>query len=250
MIGRWRRNQKRRDSRPPRSIDPAEANFWRQLPVGSSVALRDFQALEEAHAEAGGINYEVVARRHYQFFAAGTGDRRSIVGEYVLFDIETASVTHHLVAVLGAPGSGGRPELRVYYRPDGFEPGSRTALLDAGFAWLFAEPPGLDDFVPYELDYAPRPDVPPIDDGEEERELDFVASGGSPRYGEVEEPGGHRIPVIAVEYRAQQEAANPLMLILEEGGLDGEGDAVPEGGFVSLFLGSQIDLTQMDVYGV
>ena len=40
------------------------------------------------------------------------------------------------------------------------------------------------------------------------------------------------------------------MLILEEGGLDSEGDAVSEGGFVSLFLGSPIDLTQMDVYAV
>ena len=250
MLGRWRRDSKRRDDNPPRSHDPADGDYWRQLPIGSSVVLRDFQALEEAHAEADGVNYEVVARRRYQFFAAGSGDHHSVVGEYLLFDIEAASVTHHLVAVLGAAGSGGRPELRVYYRPDGFEPGNRATLLDAGFAWLFAEPPNLDDFVPYELDYAPRPDVPPIDDGGEEQELDFVASGGGPRYGQVEEPGGHRIPVIAVEYRAQQQASNPLMLILEEGGLDTEGDAVPEGGFVSLFLGSQINSTQMDVYAV
>ena len=212
------------------------------------MVLRDFQALEDAHVAGDGVNYEVVGRRLYRFFAAGGGDHHRVIGEYVLFDIEAAQHTHHLVAVLGA--ADGHPELRVYYRPDGFEPGNRAAVLDAGFAWLFAEPANVDDFVPYELEFAPHPDVPPIDDGGEERQLDFAASGGGPRYGEVEEPGGHRVPVIAVEYQAKQAASNPLMLVLEEGGLDGEGDPVRDGGFVSLFLGSPIDLTQMDVYAV
>ena len=51
-----------------------------------------------------------------------------------------------------------------------------------------------------------------------------------------------------MEYRTEQPASNPLLLVLEEGGLDADGEPVPDGGFVTLLLGSPIDLSQMDVY--
>lgn len=103
----------------------------------------------------------------------------------------------------------------------------------------------------HELEFASHPDVPPIDDGGDERQLDFTAVGGGPLYGEYVEAASKRhVPVIAVEYRTEQPCSNPLLLVLEEGGLDREGDPVEEGGFVSLYLGSPIDLTQMDVYAV
>ena len=51
-----------------------------------------------------------------------------------------------------------------------------------------------------------------------------------------------------MEYRTEQPASNPLLLVLEEGGLDTDGEPVPDGGFVTLLLGSPIDPTQMDIY--
>jgi hypothetical protein len=249
VLGRWQgRGKRNKAESAPRSHDPAEPDYWRRLPVGSSVVLRDFQALEENAATGGsvdddGINYEVVARRNYVFRGGGGG----LVAEYVLFDIEGAEQTYQLVALLG----GASIELRVYYRPDGFEPASRGALLDQGFAWLFEEPKNLDNFVPYDLEFANHPDVPPIEDGGEEKELDFAAVASSPLYGEYQESStGRNVPVVAVEYRTDDPCSNPLMLVLEEGGLDRAGDPVPDGGFISLYLGSPIDLSQMDIYAV
>ena len=237
----WKRRKKQE---PAPLHTPEEPEFWRRLPVGSSVELRDFQALEEAHdsgAGSGGLNYEVTARRHYIFRGAGDG----VVAEYLLFDIADAETTHVLAAVLAGP----HLELRVYYRPDGFQPGTRAALLDHGFAWLFLEPPDPDSFIPYELEFAPHPEVPPIRDGGEEKEFHFSAVTHGPLYGDYrDEQAQRQVPALLMEYRTEQPASNPLLLVLEEGGLDAAGEPVPDGGFVTLLLGSPIDLSQMEVY--
>ena len=236
----WKRRKK--EAAPLHT--PEEPEFWRRLPMGSSVELRDFQALEEAHASgtgSGGLNYEVTAKHHYTF--RGAGD--AVVAEYLLFDIADAETSHVLAAVLTGP----HLELRVYYRPDGFQPGTRAALIDQGFAWLFLEPPNPDSFIPYELEFAPQPDVPPIRDGDEEKELHFRAVTHGPLYGDHrDEQAGRQVPALVIEYRTEQPASNPLLLVLEEGGLDADGEPVPDGGFVTLLLGSPIDLSQMDIY--
>lgn len=238
----WKR-RRREEPKPQYAQD--QPGFWRQLAVGSSVALRDFQALAEAdsagNVTAGGINYEVTGKRHYHFRSPGGG----IVAEYLLFDISDAETTYVLAAVL----TGEHVELRVYYRPDGFQPGNRAQLLHQGFAWLFLEPPNPDSFMPYDLDLAPHPDVPPIQDGGEEKQFDFRAVTQGPLYGDYhDERDRLQVPALVMEYRTEQPASNPLMLVLEEGGLDPDGEPVPDGGFVTLLLGSPIDLTQMDIY--
>lgn len=240
----WRRRRKKQEPAPLHAPDQPE--FWRRLPVGSSVALRDFQALEEADradsgSGAGGLNYEVTGRRHYTFRGAGG----EAVAEYLLFDIADAEKAYVLAALLTGP----HLELRVYYQPDGFQPGTRAALLDQGFAWLFLEPPNPDSFVPYELEFAPHPDVPPVHDGGEEKLLQFRAVTQGPLYGDYRDATAKRqVPALMMEYRTDQPASNPLLLVLEEGGLDADGEPVPDGGFVTLLLGSPIDLSQMDVY--
>ena len=238
------RKRRRRDE-PKQHHPPDQAEFWRQLRTGSSVALRDFQALEEADlagaVTGGGLNYEVTGKRHYTFRSSGGG----VLAEYLLFDIADAETAYVLAAVL----TGEQVELRIYYRPDGFQPGTRAALLDHGFAWLFLEPPNPDSFIPYELEFATRPDVPPVRDGDEEKQLDFHAVGHGPLYGDYyDERARLQVPALAMEYRTTQPASNPLLLVLEEGGLDADGEPVPDGGFVTLLLGSPIDLTQMDVF--
>ena len=238
----WKR---RRRDEPAVQHAPDQPEFWRQLPVRSSIALRDFQALAEAdltgNVTAGGINYEVTGKRHYNFRSPGG----SVVAEYLFFDISDAGTTYVLAAVL----TGEHVELRIYYQPDGFQPGSRAALIDHGFAWLFLAPPNPDSYIPYELEFAPHPDVPPVQDGGEEKQLDFHAVTRGPLYGDYhDERDRLHVPVLVMEYRTEQPASNPLLLVLEEGGLDPDGEPVPDGGFVTLLLGSPTDLSQIDIY--
>ena len=238
----WKR-RRREESAAQYNQDQPE--FWRRLPTGSSVALRDFQALEESDmagtVSGGGINYEVTGKRHFHFRSQGG----SVVAEYLLFDISDAETTYVLTTVL----TGEHIELRVYFQPDGFQPGNRGVLLDHGFAWLFLEPPNPDSFMPYDLEFAPHPDVPPVRDGGEEKQLDFRAVHDGPLYGDFhDERAGMQVPVLVMEYRTDQPASNPLLLVLEEGGLDADGEPLPDGGFVTLLLGSPIDRSQMDIY--
>lgn len=238
----WKR---RRKPEPEPQHLPDEPDFWRRLPIGSSVALRDFQALEEADRAggggAGGLNYEVTGRRHYTLHGAGGG----VVAEYLLFDIAAGDTTYVAAAVITGP----HLELRVYFQPDDFRHGTRADLLDHGFSWLFLEPPNPDSFVPRELEFAPHPNAPPVHDGGEEKQLQFHASGGGPLYGEYDdERSGRKAPVLVMEYHTDQPATNPLLLVVEEGGLDAAGEPVPAGGFVTLLLGAPIDLSQMEVY--
>ena len=238
----WKR---RRREQPAAQYNQDQPEFWRRLAVGSSVALRDFQALEEADragsAGGGGINYEVTGKRHYKFRSSGG----SVLAEYLLFDISDAETTYVLAAVL----TGEHVELRIYYRPDGFQPGNRAVLLHHGFAWLFVEPPNPDSYVPYDLEFAPRPDVPPVHDGGEEKQLDFHAVHHGPLYGDFyDERDRRHVPALVMEYRTEQPASNPLLMVLEEGGLDPDGEPVPDGGFVTLLLGSPTDLTQIDIF--
>ena len=240
----WKR---RRREEPAAQYHQDQPEFWRRLPTGSSVALRDFQALQEADlagtVTAGGINYEVTGKRHYKFRSSGGG----VLAEYLLFDIADAETTYVLAAVL----TGEHVELRVYYRPDGFQPGTRASLIDHGFAWLFLEPNNPESFIPYDLEFAPHPDVPPVQDGGEEKQLDFRAVYNGPLYGDYhDERARMQVPALVMEYRTEQPASNPFMLVLEEGGLDADGEPVPDGGFVTLLLGSPIDLTQMDIFPV
>ena len=238
----WKR--RRRDQPAPHHA-PDQPEFWRRLPAGSSVALRDFQALEESDTAgavaSGGINYEVTGKRHYTFRSPGGG----VLAEYLLFDIADAETVYVLAVVL----TGEHVELRVYYRPDGFQPGTRATLIDHGFAWLFLAPSNPDSFIPYELEFASHPDVPPVRDGDADKQLDFHAVSHGPLYGDYnDERARLQVPVLVMEYRTEQPASNPLLLVLEEGGLDADGEPVPDGGFVTLLLGSPIDLSQMDVY--
>lgn len=238
----WKR---RRREEPAAQYSQDQPEFWRLLAVKSSVALRDFQALQEAdqagNVTAGGINYEVTGKRHYRFRSHGD----TVLAEYLLFDITDAETTYVLAAVL----TGEHVELRIYFQPDGFQPGNRAMLLHHGYQWLFVEPPDPDNFVPYDLQLATHPDVPPVRDGGEEKQLDFRAVTPQPLYGDYhDERARLYVPVVAMDYRTEQAASNPLMLLLEEGGLDADGEPVPDGGFVTLLLGSPIDLTQMDIY--
>ena len=232
---------KRQKKKAPHA-SPKTADYWRKLNVGSFVVLRDFQALEE-YSSSDGINYEIIGKQVYSFFSGNN----EIFAEYLMFDLADTKKNYKLVTII----TGSFIEFRIYFQPDGFEPGSRTTLLSQGFEWLFIEPTDSNSFIPAELDYAQYPNVPPINDGYETRTLSFSMSSQGPLWGEYHNPSnGKKLPVNLIEYISEESAPNPLMIMLEEGGIDLNGNRIAEGGYITLFLGCTIDLSQMDIYPI
>ncbi len=220
----------------------ADPRFWRQL-RGGAVTLRDFQAMAaaaERGLDADGLDFQIARKRAIEVRStAGTA-----IAEYLLFDLTSADRIEFLLAVI----HGDALELRAYFIAEGLTPGPRAAVIDTGGAWLFAEPPDPDRFVPATLEFARYPAAPPIvDAGGREVEAEFV-SHGSALYGDYADRDGKRVPVILVEYETRADIPNPLLLIVEEGGLDADGDSIPEGGFMTVLMGGRIDRGEVEVF--
>lgn len=234
--------RKKRASQEPPPTSTTDPRFWRQLRTGSSVSLRDFQALEEANErglDADGINYQVSGTRAI----AMRSPTDAIIAEYLLFDLTSAEHIYFLLAVI----RGDDPELRVYFIAEGLTPAIRSEMIDQGGTWFFDEPANPEHFVPAELEFARFPVVPPIVEDDREIEAEFVSAGGA-LYGDYAEHGGTRVPVILMEYETRAGVSNPLLLIIEEGGLDIDGNSIPEGGFMTVLMGSRIDRGQIEVF--
>lgn len=226
----------------PTAASTADPRFWRQL-RGGAVTLRDFQAMAEA-AERGlaadGLDFQITKKRAIEVRSAAD----TVIAEYLLFDLASVDTIEFLLAVI----HGDALELRAYFIAEGLAPGSRAAVIDAGGAWLFAEPPDPNRFVPAELEFARYPAAPPLLDADgNEVEAEFVGHERA-LYGDYADRDGTRVPVILAEYETRADIPNPLLLIVEEGGLDADGDSIPEGGFMTVLMGSRIDRSEVEVF--
>lgn len=226
----------------PTAASTADPRFWRQL-RGGAVTLRDFQAMAAA-AERGlaadGLDFQIARKRAIEVRSAAD----TVIAEYLLFDLTSADTIEFLLAVI----HGDALELRACFIAEGLAPGSRAEVIDAGGAWVFAEPPDPNRFVPAELEFARYPAAPPLLDADgNEVEAEFVGHERA-LYGDYADRDGKRVPVILAEYETRADVPNPLLLIVEEGGLDGNGDSIPEGGFMTVLMGSRIDRSDVEVF--
>ena len=225
-----------------KATSTADPRFWRQL-RGGAVTLRDFQAMAaaaERGLDADGLDFQIAKKRAIEVRSAAD----TVIAEYLLFDLTSADTIEFLLAVI----HGDALELRAYFIAEGLAPGSRAAVIDAGGAWLFAEPPDPNRFVPAHLEFARYPAAPPLLDADgNEVEAEFVGHERA-LYGDYADRDGTRVPVILAEYETRADIPNPLLLIVEEGGLDADGDSIPEGGFMTVLMGSRIDRGEVEVF--
>jgi hypothetical protein len=228
-----------------------ELAYWTALKPGDYVSLSDWQSFAEAGS--GGLDYKIRDIRRIavrdaagQGRGAGGGARGKSLAEYHVHELErSGSGSVYLVIVAG----GLEFELRVYFAPAAFATGSRDQLVDLGQTWLFLPPPNPDDFISSELEFAPFPDIPALPEAGQELKRQYAMSGfGKAVYGSYEKDGAE-IPVIVVEYSTDEEGAlNPLVLVLEEGWMDGEGEVLDEGGLVTTLVGCPVERSSVEVF--
>ena len=225
-------------------MTPDRPRFWRELIVGSSVKLRDLRPQDDPLEGGSGalvFDFEITRTRGI----AVPDEAGRLFAEYILFDLQGEEINHTLLAVIVE----GRLELRVYFTPEELEPATREDLVAGGMTWFFCPPADSEDFSPSELEYARYPSLPPINDEGEERQISFEGTPMGPAYGEYRIPDSNRaVSVALIEYMAMEECANPLILVLEEGGIDNMGNPLSEGGLITVMMGATIDPANIEVY--
>ena len=247
-----------RRSKPPLGAagDKSSPGCWRALKPGDFVTVSDTEAFEaslaggERSGNSGGLDYVVGDIRTFALLGPESKDElgaQASLGEYRFIELQKEGSGPLYLTLVDLPEGF---ELRLYFIPAGLEPGTRDDFIDRGQTWLFLPPPNPDDFISSELEYAPFPDVPEIEEGGKSRKLLFSRVGSGSLYGEGRET---RSSVIMAEYAAEapegeEEPADPLLLVLEEGWIKGDGTQPEEGGCLTVLLGKVMRTSDLDCY--
>lgn len=222
-------------------IDKHDPSYWTSIKSGDFITLTDYQSIVLGGQE--GKDYQVKNLRSIDIPDA---DSDRVVAEYRLYELAAGEGRLLLFAVVRA---GEEFELRIYYLAKGFTVGTRDRLVDLGQTWFFLPPPDPEDFISSQLEYAPYPDLPAIEENGVAIKREYEPAGfGHPLYGSYRS-GGVEVPVIVTEYVTQdQEALNPLILVLEERWMLPDGSIPPEGGLVMPLLGCVVLTDSVETY--
>jgi hypothetical protein len=234
--------------KPRPALDPGDSAYWKAIKSGDFVGVRDGEAFASriaAEAGASGSDYTVGEVR--SFALRGRESRKPAAqGEYRFIELRKEGEGSLYLALVEAEGGF---ELRLYFIPEGIACGTRDELIDADESWLFLPPPDPEDFKSCDLEYAPYPDIPEIEENGEGRKLLFAPAGsGKSLYGEAADT---KAAVIITEYLAEAgegepEPANPLLLVLEEGWMRPDGTQPEEGGYVTILMGKVVRASDIE----
>lgn len=221
--------------------DKQDPLYWKSIKAGDFVSLTDFQSIELAGRE--GKDYRVRTVREITIRNSESGQP---LAEYRLLELAAGNDNLLYLAVVIVNSEF---ELRVYFLPKGFSVGTRDHLVDIGQTWFFLPPPNPEDFVSSDLEYAPYPDIPPIEENGKAVEREYGPGGfGEPIYGSYRD-GRDEVPVIIVEYTTDdEEALNPLIIVLEERWILPDGTIPTEGGFILPLIGCVVHPDSVETY--
>ena len=218
--------KKKEKEEPLVSFEKSEPDYWRSIPLGSTVSLTDEAAIEEAMrigVGVSGLDYEVVR--------AEVARDMEKVGEWWFYYLE-GHKTENLWLMVKIVGRDIVPV--VYFEVEDFPPTLRSRLISEGQTWLFEAQD--DDGVPHAPVFC-RDIFQTLDDGEGgELEVQYRCKPRGTVYGRYSRvpavTGLNEIFIAFAEYEADESFENPELLVMEKGG---END--PAGGLVSLYVG-------------
>ncbi len=213
--------------------------FWRALKPGSTISLKDAQALEDSMKAGLGVSARDYVVREVRSIKQLEGPV-----EWQLFNVEDGEERlWFLVKIVDEDIA-----LRMYFEVEGLQPGTRSEMIEREMSWLFQEPKDPDDVRCNELAYAEEI-TQAIEVEGEEKEIRFRIKPQGELHGacthEPQQSWPQVMMATVVEYASQQACENPELLLLELGGESGE-----EGGVITLFQGCDVRFSEVDVLAV
>jgi hypothetical protein len=249
-------------------FDASQAESWRRVKRGAIITLSDLQTLMDLMNWGTGMT-DLDLRVERVF------DIRTEPFNMIIFDCSghAGDKDIRLLPAVKIVDEGRAEEcldVRVYFRPEGFEPGTREQLLgNEAMRWIFAAPEsgmffqkckgcgnpnqtgediqcsncGKFMFVPAYLYFVG-------DFYQDDDTSHFIVKQPGTVYGEVNDGSGDPKPIAVVEYATDNAGCpNPEALVVEIGGLNAKAAGSrgsqrrPEGGLVKYFNGINIEPT-------
>lgn len=212
--------------------EKSKPKFWKKIQVGDMITIKDEQAIEDSFEEASsmhGMDQKVEKIQIIQ--------EEDDLATWILFSLSNSDDLDMrlVVKIVGEDIA-----LSIVTEIEGFEPDTKGKLLDEDICWMFESFDNKDDIDDIEFSVIITQDI----DGKEycfkqKRQSTMYGSSTCVPYEEYED----NIFTSITEYSCDDmKIDNSELLILEEG------EDEKEGGFISIFVGNNLELSEVEVF--
>lgn len=214
-------------------LDIDNKDFWKGIHPGSTITLKDKQAIEDSMEKGNGMKgMDYMVKTVYRL------NELNGLAEWYLFLLDDSGEAIWVMVKIVEQDI----DLRVYFEHPQFEPGNRKDMVEQENLWLFMEPENPADFLYNDLKFALQIEI--------EEDNDEVLVYRQKGFKEMHcrcrlmpKSSGMNDPVATVvEYQVNGACENPELFLFELGGQD-----TADGGLIRLMLGCHLRPTEIDV---
>jgi hypothetical protein len=220
-------------------LNKQDPDYWRSIPLGSTVTLTD----EAAIAEAMRIGIGVKGLDYSVKLAEVARDSQQLA-EWWFYYIE-GHKTENLWLMVKIISDDIIPI--IYFEVEDFPPMLRSRLIRDGQTWLFEKV--TDDGEPHAPVFCSDIYQTVEDEDGEEMEVQYRCKPQGTVYGHYSrvpsEAGMDKVFIAFAEYEADESFENPELLVVEKGG-----EHESDGGLVSLYVGGLTVFNDIEILRV
>jgi len=214
-------------------LDIYNIDFWKGINPGSTITLKDKQAIEDSMEKGNGMTgIDYMVKSVYSL-----KELKDLAEWYLFLLDDPEDLIWIMVKIVGQ-----EIDFRVYFEHPQFEPGNRKDMIDQEKLWLFMEPDNPGDFQYNDLKFT---DLIEIEDDNDEV-LIYKQKGAKEMHCNcniLPVQSGNKNPIATlVEYQAEKACENPELLLFELGGQESS-----EGGLIRLMPGCNLRPTEIDI---
>lgn len=189
---------------------------WLGIKCGDVVSLKDIQTLKEISINGTDVVIKSIKKFKRDF------------ATWILAELDTDNL------YLVIKNCGNETDIRIMFKPPEIEFDDVESVLNQGNQWLFNEPDDIDNFKPCDLEMADSFDDGKVNFNKKCPTIHVEFYDGNsidPKFGCV------------TEWIADSEHDNPEVICFEMGGIDDDGEIIPQGGFLMVLQGVTVNET-------
>ena len=214
-------------------LDVYNSDFWKGINPGSTITLKDKQAIEDSMEKGNGMaGIDYIVKTAYRLKEIND------LAQWYLFLLDDPEEQIWVMVKIVEQET----DFRVYFEHPQFEPGNREDMIEQEKLWLFMEPDNPVDFQYNDLIFTDQIEI----EDDNNQMLSYKQKGAKELHCKCDimpAQSGINNPIVTiVEYKAIEACENPELLLFELGGEENS-----KGGLIRLMLGCNLRPTELDI---